>query len=131
MTSQKFGQSGFTMWEGAVVLGIIGMLFTFLMKLGPTYLEDHGISGTFDNVHEQLAGKDLYEIDNAAIKKTIGKYFEVDMVSDEVFKQIEIKRESGKVLLMLNYEIRKPLMGNVDVVMNFSHEVDLAAPLAK
>jgi hypothetical protein len=119
------------MWEGAVVLGIIGMLFTFLMKLGPTYLEDHGISGTFDNVHEQLAGKDLYEIDNAAIKKTIGKYFEVDMVSDEVFKQIEIKRESGKVLLMLNYEIRKPLMGNVDVVMNFSHEVDLAAPLAK
>lgn len=130
MRSVKSRQSGFTMWEGALIFGVIGLGFTFLMKLGPRYIDDHSISSTFDELHKQMQGKDMYEVSNETIKKSLGKFFEVDMIPADVQQQVEIKRENGKVLLILDYEARQPLIGNIDAVMKFTHKVDLAAPLS-
>ncbi|HQQ63911.1 MAG TPA: DUF4845 domain-containing protein [Pseudomonadales bacterium] len=131
MQSPRSRQSGFTMWEGALLFGVFGLLFTFLMKLGPHYIDDHSIGSTFEELHKQMQGKDMYDVSNETIKKSLGKFFEVDMISGDIQQQVEIQRGDGKVFLILDYEVRHPLIGNIDAVMKFSHKVDLAAPLEK
>jgi hypothetical protein len=121
-------QQGLTFWELAVYIGFIGFILTGVMKLGPHYIDDNSVTSAIEGVHQQLAGKDIYEVTNADIKGRLSKFFDVDMISTELLKSMEVVRDGGKVLLVLNYEVREPFMGNVDAVMNFQHEVDLSQP---
>ena len=40
-----------------------------------------------------------------------------------------IARDGGGIIITIDYEVRENLMGNIDVVMSFKHEVDLSKPL--
>lgn len=78
-----------------------------------------------------MSGKDIYEVTNGEIKGRISKFFQVSMLPGEIEKQIQIERENRGVYLRLDYENRMPFMGNIDIVLNFSHEVNLADPVKK
>lgn len=129
MVSRK-KQYGFSMFEIACYLLAGGFIFTVVMKLGPYYMDDRNVSAAIDGMHKGLASKDIYEVTNAEIKTSLGKFFQVSMLSSELLKQVEVERTGGKVLFKLNYEARTPFIANVDIVMRFNHEVDLAVPAA-
>lgn len=124
-------QRGFTFWELSLYLCMFGFIVTCALKLGPHYVDDMNVAKAISGVHEALAGKDIYEVTNSDIKGRVSKFFQVSMISDEILKELEVERDSGKVLLRLNYDARTSFIGNIDIVMHFEHEVDLAQPYAK
>ncbi len=127
MRAMKNVQYGFSMWEAMFYLGMLGFVLTCALKLGPHYMDDRNIAEAMRGVHESLQGKDVFEIKDSDIRSRMGKFFQVSMLPDELLKEIEVEREAGKVILRLNYETRDNFMGNVDVVLRFEHEVDLAS----
>lgn len=120
-------QYGYTMWEMGFFLLTLGFVISAAIMMIPVYMQDSTISNSVKEMHESLAGKDIYEVSNTDIKNKMAKYFQVNQISDEILAQIKIKRDGGKVLFSLDYEVKKPFLGNVDVVMKFSHNVDLAS----
>lgn len=124
-------QQGLTMWEISIYVFVFLFIVTIALKIGPLYIDDMNVSRAVDGVHADLMGKDIYEITNSDIKSRISKYFQVSMVPDERLKDIKVDRTGGKVILRLDYDARTSFMGNVDIVVHFPHEVDLAEPVKK
>ncbi|HSC74977.1 MAG TPA: DUF4845 domain-containing protein [Pseudomonadales bacterium] len=124
-------QRGLTMWETCLYIFVFLFIVTIALKLGPLYIDDMNISSAIDSVHENVAGKDIDEVTNIAIKGYLSKNFQVSMIADERLKDVVVERTGSKVLLKVNYDARNSFMGNVDIVVHFKHEVDLAEPYKK
>ena len=129
-TSKKL-QQGATFWETSLYISAFLFVITVVLKLMPHYIDDNSIGSSMEGVHAALDGKDIHEVTNSDIRGRLGKFFEVSMLPDDLLKQVDVVREGGKVLLKLDYEKRQPFMGNIDIVLRFSHQVDLAEPVSK
>lgn len=122
-------QRGMSMWELMLLFGIIGFVLTCAMSLGPHYMDDQSVASALKNVHKDLSSKDIYEVTNTEIKGRLSKYFQVSTIDNEIEKSLEITRDGGQVLVTMNYEVREPFMGNIDVVLRFEHQEDFAKPI--
>lgn len=122
-------QQGFTLWEISFYLLFGFFMFMCAMKLGPHYVNDHNIASAIDSVHADIAGKDIYEITNADIKNRLSRYFQISMIPHEILKQLEVERTGGKVIVKLEYDAAVEFIGNVSILIHFTHEVDFTEPV--
>lgn len=127
MKTQRL-QRGAGMYEIMTYLFLFGIFATFAMKTVPYYLDDKIVTSTIQQVHKDLVGKDIYEVTNADIKTRFIRYFQIDTVPDQVMESLDIVRDGGSVMVKLNYEVRNPFLGNIDLVLKFKHEVDFSKP---
>lgn len=121
-------QRGAGMYEIMMYLFVAGFIATFAMKTVPYYLDDRIVASAMLQVHKDLVGKDIQEVTNSDIKARFSRYFQVDGVSDQVMESLDITREGGSVIVTMNYEVRNPFMGNLDLVLKFKHEADFSKP---
>lgn len=119
-------QAGLTAGGLVLVLMFVGFFATAAVKIGPAYVENRTIAQALQTLKGQYAGKDLREISDKAIMGSMGKILSVNMVSDEAADSIAVRRVKGDVFVSANYEIRNNFMSNVDVVVVFENEVNLA-----
>jgi hypothetical protein len=114
-------QLGLGMIGWLFILMLFGGVLTMAMKLVPLYTEHRTMSGVLDG----LALEDgLVSKRNVDIQDMILKRFSINNVRDFDWKKnMAIKREEGGVKVVLDYEARVPLMGNVDLVATFYKEV--------
>lgn len=119
-------QTGMTMYGMMFVMFAIGLAATAAIKLGPHYVDNHVVQNALSEIQTNYANADLQDISDKEIIGKLNKYFEVNMVDDEIAKNAKVTRDKQKVILSVNYEIRTGFMGNVDFVIVFNNEVDLA-----
>ncbi len=124
-------QLGLTMWETCIYIFVFLFTVTIALKLGPLYIDDMNIASAIEGLHQGLEGKDIYEVPVSEIKNSLSRNFQVSMISTDVLKNLEIEKTGNKVILRLDYDAANSFMGNVDVLVHFSHEVDLAEPPKK
>lgn len=102
------------------------MLATVVLKLGPLYMDNNTVSGALDSLEEQMKGKDVYDVSNKTLRSQLKKLFSVNMVSKEITQAIDVRREKQDVIISVNYEKRVNMFGNVDAVVVFTNERNLA-----
>lgn len=124
--SSKHAQSGMTMYGVMFALVAIGFIATAAIKLGPAYLDNSVVKTALEEIHKDYSGMNMQDVTDSEIKGKVQKYFQVNMVNAEIESSMKLTRIKEKVILSFNYEIRKPFMGNVDTVLVFNNEVDLA-----
>lgn len=120
-------QLGMTMNEIFVILILIGFIATAAVKLLPLYADNSTVKSAFESVKDDLSGKDISEMSNKQIIGKVNKYFQINQISNDIVEAVEIERKGKHVYLRANYEIRNEFMGNIDVVVKFENEIDLAA----
>ena len=131
MTS-SYRQRGITL-SGLIYLCIIfGVLAVTAMKLFPLYNEKTKV----DFALEKVAGQaESARMSKAQIVKLIGRQFEVSDVDrwrmSEFAKILVVKNKKGGKgkVMSLDYEIRGPFFGELDVVLNYSRTLDLGVPV--
>jgi len=119
-------QTGMTMYQTMFILVIVGFLATTVVKLGPHYMDNHVVESALDSIHTDYAGANMQEVNDRDIKDKLGKYFDVNMVDSEIAKSVKVTRDKQKVIVSVDYEIRTNFISNIDVVLVFNNEVDLA-----
>ena len=119
-------QAGITMYGIMFVLIVIGFMATAAIKLGPHYIDNNVVKNALNDIKANYANTDMQNVSDNEIKGKLNKYFEVNMVDDEIARSAKVTREKQKVTLSLNYEIRTNFISNIDVVLVFNNEVDLA-----
>jgi len=118
-------QKGMSMSQMMGLLVLIGLAAIIVINMVPAYIDNSSVARNVESVKEHFAGTSVREITDSEINRRLTANFQVNMVDDAIAKSVKIKREKGKVMLIVNYEIRKPLMGNVDVVMKFTNEAEI------
>lgn len=113
--------------KGATLLGmlVVAALLVFVaivaMKIVPAYLEFMSVKKVLRAMHQEpLNTMSSKEIKDAFSRKASMDYITVVSGSD---LSIE-KNENGSVAVSVDYQVVKPVMGNVSVLIDFSASSD-------
>lgn len=115
-------QRGMTMVSWMVVLGIAVFFILIGVKMVPTYLENYSIRQVLKNMESDVK---VRKMSPGEIKQSFLKRLRINSVYDFERDSITIKKEKFGTLLAVDYEIRKPVAGNVSIVMAFSESVTI------
>lgn len=123
----KSTQKGMSTLLLLFVLVCFGLILTCFFRLGPTYLDNYYIRDALRSLAEDHP-EDLTELSKETIRKELSEYYSINNVRGEAAKALEVERKKDKTLIMVNYEVRVPLLGNVDAVVKFENVLDSSQP---
>ena len=115
-------QRGITLIGFLIVLSVAGFFIYVGMKLVPVYSEYYSVVTAMEGVAEEpgIAGRDP-----GAIRELFRRRFEIGYVESVRPENIRILRDSNGQRLEVTYEVRRPLMFNLDFVAKFEKTVDM------
>lgn len=118
----KRTQSGMTLIGFIFVLAVVGVFIYTGMKLIPMYTEYYGVK-------QAMKGMSLEPgINNASPDRIRSLFFRrlyVNYSENVAEKHLKIERMEGGWRMTVNYEVRKPMIGNIDVVGKFGATQEL------
>ncbi|MDT8320143.1 MAG: DUF4845 domain-containing protein [Xanthomonadales bacterium] len=115
-------QNGLTLVGFLLVLGLVIFFAYAGMRLVPMYLEYHALGSAMDALKKDPAAASLAP---GQIKQRIQTSLWVSYASGNIGPQhIRIIRKDG-VQVRVKYEVRKPFLGNIDLVGKFDRTVVL------
>lgn len=124
MTLNK--QRGFGLIGWSLLIAVVGFVLLTTAKLVPAYISNNTVRDCLEQVvNDSPIRKGFSAMQSqVAIKKSLRK--RLDMNDIEVVNlddDLEYTREDNGIKVDVYYEVRKPLMGNIDVVLTFEESV--------
>jgi hypothetical protein len=115
-------QSGVSIAGWLIILALIGFFSLATLKLFPMYFEFYQVKGILDNIAKET---EINHESKEAVWLTLIKRLDISSVYSGNVKRehLKIKREKDGTHISVNYEDRRPFMGNLDVVGRFEHTV--------
>ena len=116
-------QSGMTLIGFIIVLSIVLFMSFIGMKIAPIYLEYYSVVSAMNGVAKERGSANYSPYD---IKVKVLNRLYLSYSAENVKEQhIKLVRRNG-VYLRIAYEVRKPVIGNLDVMATFDKSVRLA-----
>lgn len=120
----KNKQKGLTGVSIVVLLVFFAFFAVALLKIMPIYFDSFKVGDVVSGLKDE---RGLGETPNSQIVKMILKRLSVNMVSDVTKEHIFIEKVKNEVLVDVEYEVRKPMFGNLDVILSFKKSVEVPA----
>jgi hypothetical protein len=114
--------------RGVTVLGWLIMMVPFAIvgyagiRLAPVYLNYMKVAKTLNDV-----AADAADTTQTAIRTTIDRHFEIDMVDYPTAKDITVTRDAGGWVVEASYEDEAPLFANISLHVTFDKTVHTTA----
>ena len=124
MNSLRNRQKGMTGTGWLVVLALIGFFSLLTIKLVPIYLEHYSVKTVLASIENEPL---ITQKSVAEVKKMVQRRLKVNGVYDVDQKGLKVKRESCVLTVEMTYEVKKHMVGNVDVLVSFSDKVELVS----
>jgi len=117
----KKNQKGVSITGWIMLIAIALFLILLGVRMVPSYMEYYSMSKILESIkddpqYRKTAPKQLRQIFNRRIN--------INSIYDFDPKYLKIDRSKGKTTMTLDYSIKKPVVGNVSVIMDFHKEVD-------
>ena len=113
-------QRGMTMWAMLGVLIVIGFVLLVAVRLTPVYLNYWSVISVAESVQEDTGRDD----EMAEIWEKVRVRFGLNILrSLEPREVMDIRRRDGGLEIHVNYEERRPLLANVELVVNFDRKI--------
>ncbi len=119
-------QRGLSMPVLILILALVGFFLMVAFKVVPVYVENRYIVAALNTLGEDA--QQLPSMTTREIKSKLQRIYTVNNIRSEGSKQIEVDKQSDKVLVRVAYETRVPLFLNIDLVMSFENELDSSQP---
>lgn len=114
-------QRGMTMVGWMFVLGVAVFFILIGVKMAPTYMENYSIKQVLLNMEQD---RTVRKMTPKQMRESFMKRLKINGVYEFDRKWITMKKEkTGGTRFAVDYEIRKPVAGNVAIVMAFSDSV--------
>ncbi|MDX1453305.1 MAG: DUF4845 domain-containing protein [Oleiphilaceae bacterium] len=106
-----------------LILCLIGLFLIFVIKSFTVYMSHYQLYQALEWAGEQ---PEFARASPGEIRKRLGRKFDTGYVSHVSAKDLKIKRKpKGVRTIGIDYEVRKPLFYNIDLVYKFDTEVEL------
>jgi hypothetical protein len=119
-----YRQHGMTGIGWLIVLGLIAFFVLLTLRLAPGYLEYYKVVEVIDSLPNEpnIGRKTPMEI-----RSLLGRRMDVNAITDITAKDIDIVQRSGRTTITADYEVRVPMLGNVDIVTKFNKSIEVVA----
>ena len=118
----KRTQSGITLVGFIIVLGVAGVFIYMGMKVIPMYSEYYAVKQSLEGIAKEPGVADETP---ARIKDMFFRRMNINYSENVKPADIKIVRKDAGYVITVDYEVRKPLIANLDVVGNFKAEKEL------
>ena len=116
-------QEGITGIAIAGILIMVAFAALIAMRLFPVYVEHFSVTTHLENL---AADGETKKLSDREILGKLQKTFQIDNVDNVKNEDIFIERlEGGGMTITIEYEVRTPGLGNVDLVAVFSDEAEV------
>ncbi|MFN2308764.1 MAG: DUF4845 domain-containing protein [Gammaproteobacteria bacterium] len=115
-------QRGMTAIGWLIVLALIAFFVLLALRLTPGYLEFMTVKGSLQSLRDEPG---ITQKTPAEIRAMLGKRFDVNDVKTIGSKDVMIESQGGRLRIWVDYEVRVPVLGNVDAVTTFTDEVEM------
>ena len=115
----KRKQSGMTLLSFVMVLAVVGFAAYIAMRLFPMYQEFYAVKSSLKGLANEQGVADM---DPARIQELFFRRLNINYSNNVKPSQVKIERMDGGWNMTVSYEVRRPLVGNLDVVGNFNAE---------
>ena len=119
----KRTQSGMTLIGFILVLGVVGVFAYMGMKVIPMYTEFYSVKQSVNGLATEpgVAGMDVARIRDLFFRRLYVSYSE-----NVKAEHVKLQRKEAGWLMTVDYEVRRPLIANLDVVGKFHVEKELS-----
>ena len=118
----KRTQSGMTLIAFVIVLAVVGLFAYVAMKLVPMYSEYYAVKQALKGL---AAEPGIADQDPAKIQDLFFRRLYISYAEDVKPEHVKITRGDNGWKMDVNYELRKPMIANLDVVGKFSASENL------
>ena len=115
-------QQGMTAIGWIIVLGLIAFFVLLALRLTPGYLEFATVSASLESLQKEPG---ITEKTAPEIRAMLGKRFDVNDVKTVDSRDVKIENKGGRLRVWVDYEVRVPVLGNVDAVSKFNKEIEV------
>ena len=113
----KRTQSGMTLIAFVIVLAVVGLFAYVAMKLVPMYSEYYAVKQALKGL---AAEPGIADQDPAKIQDLFFRRLYISYAEDVKPEHVKISRIDSGWEMDVNYEVRKPMISNLDVVGKFA-----------
>ena len=118
LINKQKGMTGISIMALLVLIAFVAIIF---LKIMPVYFDSFKVGDVVSGMKEE---RSLGDKTNSEITSLILKRLDVNMVSDVTKDHIFIEKSKNEVLIDVEYEVRKEMFGNLDVVISFKKSVE-------
>lgn len=118
----KRKQSGLSLVGFLVVLAVVGFAAYVGMKLFPMYQEYYSVQSAMKGLANEPGVADM---DPAKVQDLFFRRLYINYSENVKPQNVKFERTEGGWKMRVNYEVRRPLVGNLDVVGKFDKTQDL------
>lgn len=117
-------QQGLTFISWLVIIVVAGFLVMVGIKITPVYIEHYAVKKSMESLRAEplISRKTVTEI-----RKMLMRRLDMNNIQYLGKEEIKISRASGVTTITISYEKRKPIVGNISLVMTFDDSVELIA----
>lgn len=117
-------QQGLTMISWLVVFCVVGFFIMVGLRVVPVYLEHYSVKNVLASLNQEplISRKSVGEI-----REMLFNRLYINNVRTLDRDHVTIKRAGGVTKIEISYEERRPIAGNMDVVMTFNDTLELVA----
>ena len=118
-------QYGITLIGFAIVICVVGFFAYAAMKLIPTYIEYFGVVKSIKSLQSE-SGIENMSIDE--IRRKLEPIFDVQYVdeTDVPMSSVTLITTNGQRSLRVAYDVDKPFIYNIDLLVHFDKTIDLS-----
>ena len=117
-------QGGMTLTSFLMVLAVVGFALYVGMKLFPMYQEYYAVQSAMKGLANEPGVADM---DPAKIQDLFFRRLYINYSESVKPSHVKIERMDGGWKMSVSYEVRRPLVGNLDVIGKF----DASEPLTR
>ncbi|AEO41591.1 DUF4845 domain-containing protein [Xanthomonas perforans] len=121
-STMKRKQSGMTLTSFVVVLAVVGFGLYIGMKLFPMYQEYYAVRTSMKGLANEAGSADM---DPSKLQDMFFKRLDINASESVKRENVKFERIEGGWRMKVNYEVRRELVGNLDVVGKFDTAQDL------
>src|SRR5688500_19326763 len=111
------GQRGVSPVTWTALIAIIALVVVTVFKLIPLYLNDYALSKVLEHIERD---PEMAKLSSLQLWNKIDHQLNINSVYNIQREHFKFEKKDGRKTVSINYEARKHLMGNVDLVATFS-----------
>ena len=115
-------QRGLTLIGWLLTLAAIGLVAVMGLRLVPVYLDAYKVATILEQLESESRTSSM---DRREVRETVRRRLDIDDVTRVSASELQFKEIPGGMQVLLEYEARVHLIGNLDAVARFREEATL------
>ncbi|AKH19659.1 DUF4845 domain-containing protein [Sedimenticola thiotaurini] len=115
-------QKGMTLTGWMTVIALILFFAMLGMKIGPIYLQNLTVKDVVESLKDEPL---ITKRSSSQVKSMIMKRLDINSVYDLKSDNVTVKKSPGIMKVSIDYQVQKKLVGNMDILVTFSDEIEL------